>query len=327
LAKSKGSEGMASGGNLEKVLRAGHFAVTGELGPPTSADRRVVEEKARFFRDTVDAINITDNQTAVVRMSSISVATLLVQMGLEPVVQMTARDRNRIAIQSDLLGAWALGARNLLCLTGDYMTFGNHPTARGVFDMGSLQMLAMVRDMRDRGVVQSGDEMDVPPRFFIGAAANPFAPPFDFRPHRLAKKVEAGADFIQTQIVYNVERFAEYMKQAGDLGLLDRVYVLAGVTPIKSVGAARYMASQVPGLEVPDEIVQRVVDSAAGIPKDDKEARRAARRQEGIDICVEIIQQVREIPGVAGIHVMAIEWEEAVPTIVERAGLLPRPSV
>jgi 5,10-methylenetetrahydrofolate reductase len=327
LAKSKSSEGMASGSNLEKVLRAGHFAVTGELGPPTSADRQVVEEKARFFRDTVDAINITDNQTAVVRMSSISVAALLLQMGLEPVVQMTARDRNRIAIQSDLLGAWALGARNLLCLTGDYMTFGNHPTARGVFDMDSLQMLATVRDMRDRGVVQSGDEMDVPPRFFIGAAANPFAPPFDFRPHRLAKKVEAGADFIQTQIVYNVERFAEYMKRAGDLGLLDRVYVLAGVTPIKSVGAARYMASQVPGLEVPDEIVQRVVDSAAGIPKDDKDARRAARRQEGLDICVEIIQQVREIPGVAGIHVMAIEWEEAVPTIVERAGLLPRPSV
>jgi 5,10-methylenetetrahydrofolate reductase len=318
---------MASGSNLEKVLRAGHFAVTGELGPPTSADRQVVEEKARFFRDTVDAINITDNQTAVVRMSSISVAALLLQMGLEPVVQMTARDRNRIAIQSDLLGAWALGARNLLCLTGDYMTFGNHPTARGVFDMDSLQMLATVRDMRDRGVVQSGDEMDVPPRFFIGAAANPFAPPFDFRPHRLAKKVEAGADFIQTQIVYNVERFAEYMKRAGDLGLLDRVYVLAGVTPIKSVGAARYMASQVPGLEVPDEIVQRMVDSGAGIPKEDKEARRAARRQEGLDICVEIIQQVREIPGVAGIHVMAIEWEEAVPTIVERAGLLPRPSV
>jgi 5,10-methylenetetrahydrofolate reductase len=327
LAKSKSSEGMASGSNLEKVLRAGHFAVTGELGPPTSADRQVVEEKARFFRDTVDAINITDNQTAVVRMSSISVAALLLQMGLEPVVQMTARDRNRIAIQSDLLGAWALGARNLLCLTGDYMTFGNHPTARGVFDMDSLQMLATVRDMRDRGVVQSGDEMDVPPRFFIGAAANPFAPPFDFRPHRLAKKVEAGADFIQTQIVYNVERFAEYMKRAGDLGLLDRVYVLAGVTPIKSVGAARYMASQVPGLEVPDEIVQRMVDSGAGIPKEDKEARRAARRQEGLDICVEIIQQVREIPGVAGIHVMAIEWEEAVPTIVERAGLLPRPSV
>jgi 5,10-methylenetetrahydrofolate reductase len=327
LAKSKSSEGMASGSNLEKVLRAGHFAVTGELGPPTSADRQVVEEKARFFRDTVDAINITDNQTAVVRMSSISVAALLLQMGLEPVVQMTARDRNRIAIQSDLLGAWALGARNLLCLTGDYMTFGNHPTARGVFDMDSLQMLATVRDMRDRGVVQSGDEMDVPPRFFIGAAANPFAPPFDFRPHRLAKKVEAGADFIQTQIVYNVERFAEYMKRAGDLGLLDRVYVLAGVTPIKSVGAARYMASQVPGLEVPDEIVQRMVDSGAGIPKEDKETRRAARRQEGLDICVEIIQQVREIPGVAGIHVMAIEWEEAVPTIVERAGLLPRPSV
>ncbi len=327
MARTDNSSGLAVGSNLEKVLRAGHFAVTGELGPPTSADRSVVEEKARYFRGTVDAINVTDNQTAVVRMSSISVATVLLQLGLEPVVQMTARDRNRIAIQSDLLGAAALGVKNLLCLTGDYMTFGNHPTAKGVFDMDSLQMLSMVRDMREKGVVQSGDEMDVPPRFFIGAAANPFAPPYEFRPHRLAKKVKAGADFIQTQIVYNVDRFAEYMERAGDLGLLDDVFVLAGVTPIKSVGAARYMAGQVPGLEVPDEIVQRMVDSGAGIPEEDKAARRDARRNEGISICVEIIQRVREIPGVAGVHIMAIEWEEAVPTIVERAGLLPRPSV
>ena len=327
MARTDNSNGMAAGSNLEKVFRAGHFAVTGELGPPTSSNRSVIEEKAEYFKGTVDAVNVTDNQTAVVRMSSISVATLLLQMGLEPVVQMTARDRNRIAIQSDLLGAAALGVKNLLCLTGDYQTFGNHPMAKGVFDMDSLQMLAMVRDMRDKGVVQSGDEMDVPPRFFIGAAANPFAPPYEFRIHRLAKKVKAGADFIQTQIVYNVDRFAEYMKRAGDMGLLDDVYVMAGVTPIKSVGAARYMASQVPGLEVPDEIVQRMVDSGAGIPKEDKAARRAARREEGISICVETIQRVRDIPGVAGVHIMAIEWEEAVPTIVERAGLLPRPGV
>ncbi|TET52180.1 MAG: methylenetetrahydrofolate reductase [Anaerolineales bacterium] len=324
---TQASTELAAGSNLEKVFRAGHFAVTGELGPPASSNRKVVEDKAQHFKTTVDAINVTDNQTAVVRMSSISVGTILLGMGLEPVIQMTARDRNRIAIQADLLGASALGVKNLLCLTGDHQMFGNHPVAKGVFDMDSLQMLSMVRDMRDKGVVQSGDEMDVPPRFFLGAAANPFAPPYDFRIHRLAKKVKAGAQFIQTQIVYNVDRFAEYMKRAGDAGLLDNLYVMAGVTPVKSVGAARYMASQVPGLEVPDEIVQRMVDSGAGIPKEDKAARRAARREEGINICVEIIQRVREIAGVAGVHIMAIEWEEAVPTIVERAGLLPRPKV
>jgi methylenetetrahydrofolate reductase (NADPH) len=185
----------------------------------------------------------------------------------------------------------------------------------------------MVRDMRDKGVVQSGGEMDVPPRFFLGAAANPFADPFDFRPYRLAKKVKAGADFIQTQIVFNVPKFAEYMKRAGDLGLLDQVYVLAGVSPIKSLGAARYMAAKVPGMDVPDEYVQRMADAVKGIPKEEKKARRAARQEEGINICVEVIQQVKEIPGVAGVHIMAIEWEEAVPTIVEKAGLLPRPVV
>jgi len=321
------SDSMVAGSNLEKVLRAGHFAVTGELGPPTSADRAVVEGKAQYLKGVVDAVNITDNQTAVVRMSSISVAVMLMQLGLEPVVQMTARDRNRIAIQSDLLGAAALGVKNLLCLTGDHQTFGNHPGAKGVFDMDSTNMLMMMRDMRERGVFQSGDEMDVPPRFFLGAAANPFAPPFDWRPYRLAKKVQAGADFVQTQIVFNVPRFAEFMQRAGDLGLLDDVYILAGVSPVKSVGAARYMATKVPGMDVPGEIVQRMADAAYGIPEEDKAARRKARREEGIEICVEVIQRVREIPGVAGVHIMAIEWEEAVPIIAERAGLLPRPAV
>jgi len=275
----------------------------------------------------VDAVNITDNQTAVVRMSSISVAIMLMQLGIEPNVQMTARDRNRIAIQSDLLGAWALGVRNLLCLTGDHQTFGNHPMAKNVFDMDSISMLAMVRAMRQEGVFQSGDKMDVPPRFFLGAAANPFADPFEFRPYRLAKKVKAGADFIQTQLIYNVQKFAEYMKRVGDLGLLDDVYILAGVGPIKSSGAARYMATKVPGMDVPDEYVQRMTDAIKGIPREDKKARRAAWDEAGINICVEIIQQVREIPGVAGVHIMAIEWESAVPTIVEKAGLLPRPVV
>ncbi len=327
MTGTNGPNGMIAGSNLEKVLRAGHFAVTGELGPPTSADREVIEEKAQYLKGNVDSVNITDNQTAVVRMSSISVAVMLMELGIEPNIQMTARDRNRIAIQSDLLGAWALGVKNLLCLTGDHQTFGNHPMARNVFDMDSISMLMMVRDMREKGVIQSGDKMDVPPKFFLGAAANPFADPFDFRPYRLAKKVKAGADFIQTQIVFNVPKFAEYMKRAGDLGLLDDVYVLAGVSPIKTSGAARYMAAKVPGMDVPDEYVQRMLGAIKGIPKEERKARRAAWAEEGINICIEVIQQVKDIPGVAGVHIMAIEWEKVVPTIVEKAGLLPRPVV
>jgi len=316
--------GLVAGSNLEKVLRAGHFAATGELGPPTSANREVIEEKAQHLKGNVDSVNITDNQTAVVRMSSISVGVQLLEMGIEPNIQMTCRDRNRIAIQSDLLGASALGMKNLLCLTGDHQTFGNHPVAKNVFDMDSIGLLMMVKQMRE-GKLQSGDEMDTPPRFFIGAAVNPFADPFDFRPYRLAKKIKAGAEFVQTQLIYNVPKFAEYMKRAGDLGLLDDVYMLAGVGPIKSSGAARYMATKVPGMDVPDEIVQRMSGAIKGIPREKKKARRAAWQETGINICVEIIQQVREIPGVAGVHIMAIEWEEAVPTIVEKAGLLPRP--
>ena len=319
------TNGMAAGSNLEKVLRAGHFAVTGELGPPTSANVEMIDEKAQYLKGNVDSVNVTDCQTSVVRMSSISVGLLLLQMGIEPNIQMTCRDRNRIAIQSDLLGAAGLGLKNLLCLTGDHQVFGDHPMAKNVFDMDSIGMLMMVKAMCDEGVVQSGNKMDVPPRFFLGAAANPFADPFDFRPYRLAKKIKAGASFIQTQLIYNVPKFAEYMKRSGDLGLLDDVYILAGVGPIKSSGAARYMATKVPGMDVPDEIVQRMVGAIKGISKDDRTARRAAWQQEGIDICVEIIQQVREIPGVSGVHIMAIEWEEAVPTIVEKAGLLPRP--
>ncbi len=319
--------GMIAGSNLEKVLRAGHFAVTGELGPPTGADRSIIEEKAQHLKGVVDAVNITDNQTAVVRMSSIAVASMLIDMGLEPVVQMTARDRNRIAIQSDLFGAWALGAKNLLCLTGDHQKFGNHPEAKGVFDMDSIQMLKMMRDMREKGIVQSGDECEGSPEFFLGAAANPFAPPYEYRPYRLAKKVQAGAKFIQTQCIYNMERFKEFMQRAGDLGLLDDVYVMGGVTPLKSSGMAWYMANNVPGLDVPKETVDRMKAAVSDIPKEDKAARREAQREEGIQICVETIQQLQEIPGVSGVHIMAIEWEPAVPIIAEKAGLLPRPEV
>jgi len=307
---------MIVGSNLEKVLSSGAFALTSELGPPKSADRQVIERKAHILKGYVDAVNITDNQTAVVRMSSISVGTMLVHLGLEPIVQMTCRDRNRLAIQSDLLGASALGIRNLLNLTGDHIKFGNHTQSKGVHDIDSMQLLQMVKNMRDNKIFQCGEEIDVEPRFFIGAAANPFADPFDYRPLRLAKKITAGADFIQTQLVYNLDRFREYMKRIVDLGLQDKVYILAGVGPIKSVGMGRYMQRSVPGLDVPESIIQRI----KGVPKE-------KRRDEGMRQCADIIQEVQEIPGVAGVHIMAIEWEKAVPQIAEMAGLLPRPRV
>jgi len=319
---------MNAGSNLEKIFRAGHFAVTGELGPPQNADAAVIARKAEILKGYVDAVNLTDNQTAVVRLSSIASGKLLLEAGLEPVIQMTCRDRNRIAMQSDLLGAYALGMRNLLCLTGDHQVFGNHPTGKNVFDLDSLQLVQMVRGLRDGKKFLCGDELKgQEPCFFVGAAANPFADPFDFRPYRLAKKVAAGAEFIQTQLIYNVPRFAEYMERVRKLGLHEKTFIMAGVGPIKTVGAARYMRDKVPGMDVPDEIVERMRNAAAGIPKEDKEARREARKKEGIQICVDIIQQVREIPGVAGVHIMAIEWEEATPEIVKLAGLYPRPTV
>jgi 5,10-methylenetetrahydrofolate reductase len=309
--------GLKVGSNLEKMLRAGHFAVTAELGPPQNANPEVIKEKAELLRGYAEAVNVTDNQTAVVRMSSVAASSLLVGLGLEPVMQMTCRDRNRLAIQSDLLGAAALGIKNLLCLTGDHQSFGNHPTSKNVFDLDSLQLVKMVVDLRDEAKFLCGDEIkEYPPRFFVGAAANPFGTPLDWRPYRLAKKVKTGVDFIQTQLVYNIPRFKEYMAKVRDLGLHEQTYIMAGVGPIKSPGAARYMRDKVPGLDVPDEIVDRMVSA----PKGQKKA-------EGIEICVEIIQQVKEIEGVAGVHIMAIEWEKAVSTIVEKAGLLPRPAL
>ncbi|MDO8947567.1 MAG: acetyl-CoA decarbonylase/synthase complex subunit delta [Desulfocapsaceae bacterium] len=306
---------MKSGSNLERVLRAGEFAVTGELGPPKNGNPEVVREKARLLKGHVDAVNITDCQTAIVRMSSIAAGLITQNEGLEPVIQMTCRDRNRIGMQSDILGAQALGLKNLLCLTGDHQKFGNHPGSKGVFDMDSIQMLGMVKTMRDEKQFQCGEEIKSnEPRFFLGAAANPFAHPFEYRAVRLGKKVAAGADFIQTQIIYNVERFAKFMEMVRDLGLDEKVFILAGVTPPKSLGMARYMKSSVPGMDVTDDVIRRMQDA-----KD--------KQEEGINICVDIIRQVKEIKGVAGVHVMAIEWESAVPEILKRAGLLPRPSI
>ena len=307
---------MKTRSNLERVLESGQFAVTGELGPPRSADAEVIRKKAKILKGHVDAFNITDGQTAVVRMASWAAAIIGKEEGLEPIVQMTCRDRNRIALQMDVLGIAALGINNMLCLTGDHQKFGNHPAARGVYDLDSIQLVRMVKDMRDEKKFQCGDEMAVEPRLFIGAAENPFADPFEFRVTRLAKKVEAGADFIQTQIIYNVDKFAEWMKGVRDRGLHERVKILAGVAPIKSMGAARYMKTRVPGMDVPDSVIERL----QGITKEQVS-------REGIKLCVDIINQVRQIEGVAGIHVMAIEWEEVVPEIVEAAGLLPRPKI
>lgn len=319
------NNGYKSGSTLEKVLRAGHFAATAELGPPKNADAEVIRKKAGLLKGIVDGVNITDNQTAIVRMSSIAAATLCVHSGVEPIMQMTCRDRNRLAMQADMLGAYALGIRNLLCLSGDHQQFGNHPMAKNVYDMDSMTLIQMVKGLRE-GKFQCGEEIKgTNPRFFIGAAENPFADPFEFRPYRLAKKVQAGADFIQTQLIYNIPRFKEFMKRVVDLGLHEKVYILAGVGPIKTAGAAKYMRDQVPGMDVPNEIVERMEAAGKGI--EDKKAKAEAMREEGIKICVELIQQIREIPGVAGVHIMAIEWEEAVRPIVERAGLLPRPTV
>lgn len=304
---------MIVGSNLEHVLTSGQFAVTGELGPPKNGDPEVIRKKAKLLKGYVDAVNITDCQTAIVRMSSLTAGLIALSEGLEPVLQMTCRDRNRIGMQADLLGASALGIKNLLCLTGDHQKFGNHPQAKGVFDMDSIQLLTMAKALRDDKKFQCGEEIKGrEPRFFLGCAANPFADPFEFRPIRLAKKVEAGANFVQTQIIYNVKKFEKFMEMVRDLGLHEKVYILAGVTPPKSVGMAKYMKRFVPGLDVPDEIIERL-QSASDV------------KEEGIQICVDIINQVREIEGVAGVHIMAIEWEQAVAEIVKRAGLDKRP--
>jgi len=328
------NNGYLAGSNLEKVLKAGHFAVTGELGPPQSADAEEISHKAALLKGFCDAVNITDNQTAIVRMSSIGAGLLAMQAGLEPVIQMTCRDRNRLAIQSDLLGAYALGLRNLLALTGDHQRFGNHPTAKNVFDIDSVQLVRTVSSMRDDQVFECGDPFTgQEPRFFLGAAAAPFADPIDFRPYRLAKKVNAGANFIQTQLIYDIDAFKIYMEKVRELGLHEKTFILAGLGPLKSPGMARYMKNNVPGILVPDEIIQRM--TAAGKPwadipkneltKEDKRSRSKAWREEGIKVCIDLINEVRDIEGVAGVHIMAIEWEEAVKPIAEGAGLLPRP--
>ena len=305
---------MKSKSNLEKVFESGKWAVTGEIGPPASADPEVVRKKAKILKGYVDAANVTDGQTAVVRLASWAACLIAKEVGIDPICQMTCRDRNRIALQMDILGIAAMGLNNMLCLTGDHQTFGNHPKAKGVYDIDSIQLIQMVKTMRDEKKFQCGDPMTVEPRLFIGAAENPFADPLEYRTPRLAKKAAAGADFIQTQIIYNVEKFAKWMEAIRDAGLDKKIKILAGVAPIKSIGAARYMQNKVPGMDVPEKIIAQL----KAVPKEQV-------AKEGIKQCIDIINQIKGIKGVAGIHLMAIEWEEVVPEIVEQAGLLPRP--
>jgi 5,10-methylenetetrahydrofolate reductase len=303
---------MKAGSNLEKVLNGGYFAVTAEVGPPKGALSSVIKRKGELLKFHCDAMNVTDNQTAIVRMSSLSGCILLKELGIDPVMQMVVRDRNRIAIQSDILGAVALGIRNILCLSGDHQKFGNHPTAKGVYDIDSIQLIQTFKTMRDERKFLCGEEISGELPLFIGAVENPFADPFEYRVQRLAKKVKAGADFIQTQAVFDVSKFIKWIEMVRDQGLDKQVHILAGIIPIKSVGMARYMRDNVSGISVPDEIVTRMEES-----KNSKE--------EGIKIALEIIEQLKEIDGIHGIHIMAVAWEDIVPVIVERAGLLPRP--
>ncbi len=303
-----------SDGRLERVLRSGRFAVTAELNPPDSADPQEVYDAALVLSSVCDAINATDASGANCHMSSVAICALLTRAGYAPIFQVSCRDRNRIAIQGDVLGAAAMGVCNVLCLTGDDVTAGDQPQAKRVFDFDSIQLLRTIKIMRDEGMFLSGRKLTTPPRLFLGAAENPFVPPYDWRPLRLAKKVEAGADFIQTQYCFDVPRLRQFMQQVRDLGLSEKVFILVGVGPLRSEKTAEFMRTKVPGVVIPDVIVERLRQTPA-----------KRKREEGKRICIEIIQQVREIEGVAGVHVMAYRQEELVAEIIEEAGLLPRP--
>lgn len=304
---------LRSGSRLERVLRSGRFAVTAELNPPDSADPQSVYDRALVLAEVCDAINATDASGAHVHMSSVGVCALLTRAGYEPVLQVSCRDRNRIAIQGDLLGAAAMGVRNVLCLTGDGVQTGDQPQAKPVFDLDSVELLRTARMLRDQGQFLSGRRLETPPALFLGAAANPFVPPLDHRARHLAKKVEAGAEFIQTQYCFDVPRLEQFMAEVRGLGLEQRAHFLIGVGPLRSAKAAEWMRSNVPGVVIPENILRRMRQTPA-----------SQQREAGKRICVEIIQQVREILGVSGVHVMAYRQEELVAEIIEQAGLLPR---
>ena len=301
--------GHSSPGRFERILRAGKFAVTAEIAPPDSADPDDVYARAALFDGYVDAINATDSSGANCHMSSMGICSLLTRRGYAMILQQSCRDRNRIAMQGDILGAAAMGVCNILCLSGDGVQSGDHPEAKPVFDMDSISALGMVRHMREEQQFLSGRKIDSPPRFFLGAAANPFAPPLDFRPHRMAKKIAAGAQFIQTQYCFDVERFKTFMAQVRDLGLLEKAYVLAGVGPLASAKAADWIRKNVAGVYIPDAVIDRL-------------AGAQDQKQEGVDLCIDLIEQVREIEGVSGVHIMAYRMEDRIGEIVTRSNAL-----
>jgi 5,10-methylenetetrahydrofolate reductase len=305
---------MKSGTNLEKILESGGFAVTAEAGPPKSGSAAVIRKKGEILRNCCDALNVTDNQTAIVRMSSLAGCVLLKQLNIDPVMQIVTRDRNRLAIQADVLGAVALGIGNILCLSGDHQKFGNHPGAKGVFDIDSIQLIQTLKKMRDEKKFISGDDIASEVPIYIGAAANPFSDPYEYQVKRLAKKADAGVDFIQTQGIFDVPKFAGWMKSVVDMGLDKRVHILAGIIPVKSAGMARYMKDYVAGISMPDELLKRMENSSNA-------------KEEGVKIAVELIEQMKEIPGIHGVHIMAVAWEDIVPVIVETSRLMPRPVV
>lgn len=301
--------GHSSPGFLEKLLRQGIFTVTAELSPPDSADPEEVFERARIFDGYVDAINATDGSGANCHMSSVAVCALLRSVGYSAVMQVSCRDRNRISIQGDVLGAAAIGVASILCLTGDGVQAGDHPQAKPVFDLESITLLSMLRKMRDESRFQSGRRITTPPRIFLGAAANPFRPPYDFRPLRLAKKIEAGAQFFQTQYCFDVDRLEQFMSAVRGMGLDEKAFILVGVGPLASARAAEWIRTHVPGVHIPDRTIERL-------------AKSENQKQEGKKICIELIQQIREIKGVSGVHVMAYRQEEMVAEIIQQSGVL-----
>lgn len=301
--------GHVSPGRFERVLRAGHFAVTAEIAPPDSADPAEVYERAQMFDGYVDAINATDGSGANCHMSSVGMCALLTRRGYSMIMQISCRDKNRIAMQGDVLGASAMGVSNILCLTGDGVQSGDHPEAKPVFDMDCMTSLSMLRGMRDEGKFLSGRKISSPPQVFLGAAANPFAPPFDYRPMRLAKKVAAGAQFVQTQYCFDIERLESYMSQVRDMGLHEKVFILPGVGPLASAKSAEWIRNNVAGVHIPDAVIKRL-------------AGAEDQKQEGVNICIELVQQIREMAGVSGVHLMAYKQEHRIAEIVEKTRVL-----
>ncbi len=295
--------------NLEKVLSRKKFAVTCEIGPPKGSDVTKIMKEAKMLKGYADAYNITDNQTAVVRMSSFAGCNILLKMNMDPIMQMTCRDRNRIALQSDVLGAFALEIKNILCLTGDHQSFGNHPNAKGVYDIDSIQLIQIIKNMRDKGIFQNGEEIIAGrPNVFIGAAANPFSDPFQLRIERLRKKIIAGVDFIQTQSVYNIEKFIRWIDEVKSNQLDKKVYILPGVTPLKSLKMTERMKFYVPGVDIPDKVYDRMKN--ASDPK-----------KEGFKIALEIIRELKSINGIHGIHITALFWEDIIPTLIKESNI------